>query len=91
MGRTRENQGIYSLNSWEKGAAVSERRKAQLHSVVQYSKIYLKSYLLFEKFQCVNKLLEKGTIAQWGAIQDVLGKEKRTMCNYPGETLLLAT
>ena len=36
MGRTRENQGIYSLNSWEKGAAVSERRKAQLHSVVQY-------------------------------------------------------
>ena len=37
MGRTRENQGIYSLNSWEKGAAVSERRKAQLHSVVQYS------------------------------------------------------
>ena len=59
MGRTRENQGIYSLNSWEKGAAVSERRKAQLHSVVQYS---------------VN-----------------LGKEKRTMCNYPAETLLLAT
>ena len=39
MGRTRENQGIYSLNSWEKGAAVSERRKAQLHSVVQYSVI----------------------------------------------------
>ena len=30
MGRTRENQGIYSLNSWEKGAAVSERKKAQL-------------------------------------------------------------
>ena len=26
MGRTRENQGIYSLNSWKKGAAVSERR-----------------------------------------------------------------
>ena len=39
MGRTRENQGIYSLNSWEKGAAVSERRKAQLHSVMQYSVI----------------------------------------------------
>ena len=36
MGRTRENQSIYSLNSWEKGAAVSERRKAQLHGVVQY-------------------------------------------------------
>ena len=26
-----------------------------------------------------------------GAIQCSLGKEKRTMCNYPGETLLLAT
>ena len=25
-----------------------------------------------------------------GAIQCNLGKEKRTMCNYPGETLLLA-
>ena len=33
MGRTRENQGIYSLNSWEKGAAVSERRKAQLRTL----------------------------------------------------------
>ena len=33
MGRTRENQGIYSLNNWEKGAAVSERRKAQLHKI----------------------------------------------------------
>ena len=33
MGRTRENQGIYSLNSWEKGAVVSERRKEQLHKL----------------------------------------------------------
>ena len=35
IGRTRENQGIYSLNSWEKGAVrvVSERRKAQLHKI----------------------------------------------------------
>ena len=33
MGRIRENQGIYSLNSWEKGAAISERRKAQLHKI----------------------------------------------------------
>ena len=34
MGRTRENQGIYSLNSWEKGAVVSEMRKTQLHNLV---------------------------------------------------------
>ena len=42
MGQTRENQGIYSLNSWEKGAAVSERKKAiaqNQRSVVQYSVI----------------------------------------------------
>ena len=26
-----------------------------------------------------------------GAMQCNLGKEKRTICNYPGETLLLAT
>ena len=72
MGQTRENQGIYSLNIWEKGAAVTERRKAQLHSVVQYSVIserrnalcaitqekHCYSQLrLFEKFQCVNKFL----------------------------------
>ena len=72
MGRTRENQGIYSLNSWEKGAAVSEKRKAQLHSVVQYSviserrnalcaitqeKLCYSQLRLFEKFQCVNKFL----------------------------------
>ena len=72
MGRTRENQDIYSLNSWEKGVAVSERRKAQLQSVVQYSVIserrnalcaitqekHCYSQLrLFEKFQCVKKFL----------------------------------
>ena len=33
MGQTRENQGIYSLNSWEKGAVVSKKRKAQLHKI----------------------------------------------------------
>ena len=33
MGRTRENQGIYILNSLEKGVVVSERRKAQLHKI----------------------------------------------------------
>ena len=34
---------------------------------------------------------EKGTITQCGAIQCNLGKEKSTICNYPGEILLLAT
>ena len=38
--------------------------------------------------RCCSLGKEKGTIAQCGAIQDVLGKEKRIMCNYPGETLL---
>ena len=49
MGRTRENQGIYSLNSWEKGAirtTVAVGTKDEHHSdyKIESSSMFLNGY-----------------------------------------------